>query len=345
MAMMARGLPLVGLVLAALMQLEPARACGELPCAQRNDVQPPDGSVGVPRNTELRVLYFGSRDYYTACEVDLRPMRLVPSTGEPILLTGTAFERASAEQTWMVARHIEPLAADTSYALQLLLGGGVEACSCEGREWTTVAAFTTRSDEDDVRPAFAGLDELRYDNRSISSSDCGESDRVPVSAWYTPAGDMSPGTRYNIYVDGELANRYVDLEQASARGGEIFVDCGSSSLSTATDVPAGAAIEVRAVDLAGNESPPRDPIAVAAVCDDPPDDSGYIDYLDDSGDDGDETIAPAAPDSSAAAASGCALSREPGVASLVLGALPALLVLLRRQRRRARRLPRRASGA
>jgi hypothetical protein len=322
MAMTVRHLPLAGLVLSALVRLEPAWACGELPCAQRHDVQPADGSVGVPRNPELRVLYFGALEYFTDCEVDLRPMRLVPSAGEPILLTGTAFERASAYQTWMVARHVDPLAANTRYALQLLLGDGIEACRCDGREWTTVAAFTTGESEDDEGPAFAGLEAVDYGARTVGSSDCGEGDRVPVSATFTPAGDMSPGMRYNIYVDGEIAKRYVDLEQALARSGEIFVDCGSSSLSTATDVPAGAVIEVRAVDLAGNESAPNDDITIAAVCDD----GGNLDHLDDGREDGAEAAAPAA------AASGCTLSHEPGVAPLALGALAMLLAGLRRRR-------------
>lgn len=340
--MIVRYVPLAGIILSTLVRLAPAWACGALPCAQRDDVQPADGSVGVPRNTELRVLYFGSREYDAACDVDLRPMRLAPGAGEPILLTGVAFERPSAAQTWMIARHVEPLAADTSYALQLLLGGG-EACSCEGREWTTVATFTTGPDEDDAKPAFEGLEEVAYGARASDSSDCGASDRVPVNAGFTPAVDASPGLRYNIYVDGEIANRNVDLEQARQRGGEIFVDCGSASLSTRTDVLPGAALEVRAVDLAGNESAPSQAITLAAVCQDRIDggvDDGFIDdgFIDDGGEI--DAGAPAAPTGPVATASGCALAYQPGVAPLALGALPALVMLRRVRRRRARSSPR-----
>ncbi|HWO12264.1 MAG TPA: hypothetical protein VNN80_22365, partial [Polyangiaceae bacterium] len=163
-------LPALAAAFSVLSQLEPAHACGALPCAQVSDVLPPDASVGVPLNTELRVLYFGSLESDDpACSLDLRQMRLLPSEGEPIDLTGSVLERPGGLQAWVVAEPPEPLAPDTTYALQLQLVGGVETCGCGAREWTTVTTFTTGDADDQEAPTFAGIERVSYGERETSS--------------------------------------------------------------------------------------------------------------------------------------------------------------------------------
>lgn len=271
---LSRHWPVLAAALAAAVHPQPAYACGATPCAQVNEIQPPDASVGVPVNTEIRVLYFGvlSNEYFDpTCDLDLRPLRLLPSIGEPIYLTGTVLPRPEAQQAWVIAKHVEPLAANTSYAVQLLLGPGQDPCRCDGREWATVSSFTSGEAEDHEAPTFAGLDRVDYGERLQGSSPCGgDHDFISIDPELTPASDAAPASRYNVYVNGQIAKRYVeevDPEQYS----ELFVDCGTTSLSLQTAIAPGASLEVRAVDLAGNESLPNTPITIDdAACDQRP---------------------------------------------------------------------------
>jgi hypothetical protein len=332
-------LPALVAAVSLFARVEAALACGALPCAQVNEIQPPEGSVGVPLNTEIRVLYFGGLSPYydgQTCDLDLRPLRLLPNVGDPIYLTGTVLPRPATATAWVIAKHVEPLAANTAFAVQLLLGEGGDPCRCEALEWTTVSSFTSGAAEDHEPPTFTGLDGLEYGERLQGSSDCGGSDLIYVFPELSPVSDDGPAPRYNVYVDGQIAQRYVE-ELDVDQYGEIFVDCGSSSLTTLTAVTPGASVEVRGVDLAGNESPPNTPLTIDATCDTPAIEMAPVAN---GGAAGNAPIVPspisaavtpdtAVPSASSGSSSGCALSRrsasDAGAPSAVM--LAALLLL------------------
>jgi hypothetical protein len=305
----------LALVAPALVYVQPAFACGATPCAQLHDVQPTDGSVGVALDTEIRVLYFGTLDpasQDTSCDVDLRSMRLLPSGGAPIDLSGSWLTQSSVE-AWIVAKPGAPLAANTEYHVQLQLGHGVEVCRCEEREWATVASFTSGSAADEQAPNFAGVPALEYGRRYAEANNCGESNGIPASSEVTAEPESFPGLRYNVYVDGEIARRYVEDLRTGEHSANMFVDCGTTALTTGLALNTGSSVEARAVDLSGNESLPDEPIRIERSC------------------------GATAPERSAysSSASGCALSpRSVSNAGAALGAL--LLVWgLRRKAARA----------
>jgi hypothetical protein len=318
-------LPALVAGLSVFVRVEPALACGMLPCAQLNGIQPPEGSVGVPLNTEVRVLYFGGLSSYAdaqTCDLDLRPIRLLPGTGEPIYLTGTVLPRPATREAWVIAQHVEPLAALTTFAVQILLGEGRDPCRCEALEWTTVSSFTSGTDEDHEAPTFTGLDSLEYGERLQSSNSCGGSDQISVFPEFSPVTDTTPAPSYNIYVDGQIAQRYVE-ELDFGQYGQIVVECGPSALTTLTAVTPGASVEVRGVDLAGNESPPNTPLTIEATCDTPTAEVPEADPVSNGGTTGSPPIVPsptssgapsdtATPSASSASSSGCALSRRSG---------------------------------
>jgi hypothetical protein len=351
-------LPALVAAVCILGRFEPALACGPLPCAQVNGIQPPEGSVGVPLNTEIRVLYFGSLTLYgdsQTCNLDLRPIRLLPDTGEPIYLTGTVLPRPATQEAWTIAKHVAPLAANTVFAVQLLLGEGREPCRCEALEWTTVSSFTSGAAEDHEPPTFAGLDSLEYGERLQGSNDCGGSDLIYVFPEFSHVSDDGPAPRYNIYVDGQIAQRYVE-ELDFDQYGEIFVDCGSSSLTTLTAVTPGASVEVRGVDLAGNESTPNTPLTIDAACDTPTTEVPEADRVANGGTSGSAPIAAsptssadtAVPSVSSMSSSGCALSRrsasDAGAPSAVMfGALLVLFGSRAASRGKRERAPARAT--
>ena len=263
----------LGIASLALIRAGEAFACGALPCGQLNDVLPPDGSVGLPLNTEIRVLYFGELPTLAedpTCEIDLARLRLLPQDAAAIELTASREERAGSAETWAVARPGAPLAANTTYAVQLEMGGGREVCRCDQREWTTVSTFTTGAAADDAPPSFAGVTALSFGARADSSSDCGESRLIPAAPAFTPASDASPALRYNLYVDGAIEKRYVESLTGDPAP-EIYVDCGTAALTTVTLLSPGARLEVRAVDIAGNESAASSPVEVTATCEPNPD--------------------------------------------------------------------------
>lgn len=340
MPSVARCLLAFGVVVPALLDASAAFACGALPCAQINDIQPVDGSTGVALNTELRVLYFGTLEPFSedgACTADVENVRLVPSEGDPIQLQGKLHERASGSETWVVAKPELPLAANTAYALQLQLGQGVDACRCEDREWVTVSSFTSAVDVDRVAPAFAGISALTYGARTMSSTSCGSEDGLLAVPELTAATDDFPGPRYNVYVNGQLANRYLELFTADAQPSSIFVDCGSYGQSPWGRVQPGDSVEVRAIDLAGNESFPNEPIEVDVSC-------GSPDTSGDGAPSPTEPVAEAGTDevlggpglantpSSSRSSPGCALSH--GLGANPSAALAALFMLFAWRRRR-----------
>jgi len=354
------GLP----VLAAawlLFQPDPAQACGATPCLQLNEVQPADGSVGVPRNTELRALYFGTFEYYDEDSdgdhsIDLSPMRLVPSGGEPILLTGTVLERPEAVDAWAVGQHVEALAANTRYELQLPFREFGGFCSDAPLEWHTVSSFTTGSDEDHDAPSFAGIESVGHGERSVGSSTCGTSDVIPLFPQFQRAADDDARTLYNVYVNGQIARRYVDMiATTQITSTTLFVDCGSDTLATNTRLTSGARLELRAVDSAGNESSSTPPITIEASCSEPlpePPEPEVGPVLDPSRED-EPTAGDVPLDSAASNAEGdlegaraesspagrtslgCAIAQAPAATPFAL--LAAVLSLLSRRAARARR--------
>jgi hypothetical protein len=258
----------LAVVVPALVYVQPAFACGPTPCAQLNDVQPTDGSVGVALDTEIRVLYFGTLDpasQDTTCDVDLRSMRLLPNSGAPIELSGSWLMQSGVE-AWIVAKPGTPLAASTEYHVQLQLGHGVDVCGCEEREWTTVASFTSGSAADDEAPGFLGIEALEYGPRYDGDSSCGYYSGIPASSEVTAEPESFPGLRYNVYVDGEIARRYVEDLRTGEHSANMFVDCGTMALTTGLALNTGSSFEVRAVDLSGNESLPKEPIGIEASC-------------------------------------------------------------------------------
>jgi hypothetical protein len=289
--------------------------------------------VGVPRNTQLRALYFGSLEAYdeagSSTAIDVSSMRLVPSAGEPILLTGSLFERPSAWETWAISQPAEPLAADTSYEVQVSLDPR-DTCSAGGSEWTTVSTFTTGADDDHEAPSFAGLDHVSYGERLAGSSDCGDSDGIPVHPEFRRASDSAPATRYNVYVGGDIAQPYVDLDASrELANAAIFVDCGSTSLHTNTAVAPGDLLELRAVDLAGNESPSNQAVSVEASCAPLPAETPATGPRRVPADEpaSSDAIPPAT-----AAAAGCTLAHQRGAAPAPMLMLAVALSWLRRRR-------------
>jgi len=246
-----------------------AAACGALGCANVQEVTPRDEYA--PLNTEIRVLYFGTLEVSAeaiGCDLDLAQLRLVPSGGEPIDIQGTMHLRPSAAQGWAVAKPPAPLAPHTVYEVQAQLGGGLEACSCEDREWTTLSTFTTLGGEDHVAPEFAGTQALTHGDPQIGAHACGSYDYVPTlpANGFQYAHDEQSSVRYNVYVGGRLEKSFVQHLDDTSGGAELLVDCGSSTLMTTTRLLPNSSVEIRAVDLAGNESAPTEPIDVPDLC-------------------------------------------------------------------------------
>lgn len=169
--------------------------------------------------------------------------------------------------SWVTARVDAPLVPYVTYALQVLMAAdGPNMCSCEGRDWTTVTEFTVGPDEDHRAPSFEGLDGLSYDDPP-SPGPCGGSDDVPVVARFHPGSDDSRDElRYDIYVDGELMQRFVPFEPGYALPDHALVlDC-ADFYGGADRVPPGGMLEIRAVDVAGNESAQHGAVRLASSC-------------------------------------------------------------------------------
>ena len=246
---------------------ERADACGALPCAQLQEVQPADGARLVPQNPEIRVLYFGSLETSgSTCDLGLRQLRLVPSGGEPLDLAGTTLFRPSAAEAWVVATPPEALLPDTEYVVQTQLSPGRDACRCDDREWTTLSTFITGSSEDHEAPAFGGLISLQYGPHLIGESSCGRTDAIEVRPTLAESIGESADLRYNIYVEGRIERRFVRFLDDPASVAEIYVDCGSNALTFQSRSSPNSYIEIRAVDSAGNESAPTMPVSIRADC-------------------------------------------------------------------------------
>ncbi len=252
-----------------LLSSEKAFACGSLPCAIVQEVQPADGSSNVPLDPELRVRYFGALDEHSVneCGEHLARIRLWSEGAESSLeLEGeleTWRERAS---TWLVVKPSEPLLPNTVYRLELNVALGNFACSCEG-EWTTLSSFTTGAALDTEDPEFDGVSGLDFGERQMGSSDCGTQDLIPLLPELASANDDFPDVRYNLYVDGVLASPYLKATFANQEGApEVYLSCGTSALIDATLVEPGSSLELRAVDQSGKESSPKGQVRVPDRC-------------------------------------------------------------------------------
>jgi hypothetical protein len=195
-------------------------------------------------------------------------MRLLPATGEPLPLRGELLLQAQSSEGWVVAKPAPPLLANMEYELQLEFGAGEDICRCDGREWVTVSTFTSGDSLDDQAPTFSGVTGFTYGSRADDSNNCGSQIGMPAVPSFVPAKDDLPAPRYNLYVDGQLTRRYA-AGLGSAAQPEIYLDCGWSALTTATLLLPGDRLEVRAVDLAGNESASNQALAVNANCSEP----------------------------------------------------------------------------
>lgn len=253
----------------------PAGACGATPFAERKEVLPSDGSTGVPTNTELRVLYFGSLDPgEEGCLAALDAFRLVAEGGTVLDLTATRHDEGTSE-AWFVARPDASLSPDTAYELQVNLAERFHYV-CPAPAWTTVSRFTTGSGADADPPEFGGATAVTVGDYVDSENTCGNYLGFPLDVELASARDDAPDLRYVVYADGERVARSLrDLDS-------LFVDCGVTMVTTSRLLEPGAAIEVRAVDLAGNESSAGTALTVDATCDaEPPDalpgDSGASD--------------------------------------------------------------------
>jgi hypothetical protein len=249
---------------AIVVPAETAAACGSLPYAFVEDVQPADGAAGVPRNTELRIRFFGAVDAAPLeCSTNLTRLRLTPEGGSPRELDGELRAWPGRAEGWLVVKPPEPLLPETKYELELHAVRD-DACAFEG-DWTRLSSFETDSASDVRAPRLTGSPQLSYGDRETGTTNCGTTDGVPVVTVLGLDDDFQ-GARYNVYVDGELAGPYRDGVTASGEGAEIYVNCGTTALSTAIQVAPGARIEIRAVDIAGNESAPGEALSVPDKC-------------------------------------------------------------------------------
>ncbi|HVZ32602.1 MAG TPA: hypothetical protein VG963_09260 [Polyangiaceae bacterium] len=259
----ALALPLPAACLAALVYSSPALACGATPCSELQDAQPNDADGPVPLNTELRVLYFGTLqgDAGGACDLALTHLRLVPRNGSAIDLEGTLFADPSAQHVWVTAKPAEQLLPNTSYTLQVEEGLTAGSCSCGEDVWVKATSFTTGLEPHVGAPEFSGLNRLRSGTPGQGfTGGCTETNVVPVTLELGMPETRS-GLRYDIYVDGVLRQRYV----SPSSPGQIETQCTTASGSGAL-LDGGSQVEVRAVDLAGNESAAHAPLKLTATC-------------------------------------------------------------------------------
>jgi hypothetical protein len=249
-----RRAPLLALATVCALQADPrdARACSPQDCATFTTALPADGSTGVALNSELRVRYAGSGRDVDSQAWDLTAVRLVAVDGDARQLSAARLAGRDSSEWWMVARPAETLAAGTEYELQVLLGRGAGACDAQ-RDWTTVSRFTTGSSVDEGTPVFEGITRLSYGARRHLGDVCGDSDTIAIVPELARVQDESVLTHYNVYVDGEVRDRFLPSMETQA-GSALNIDC--SLAATRLSILPGSALEVRAVDLAGNESAP-----------------------------------------------------------------------------------------
>lgn len=272
----ANGVLLLGVACAVFGYGTHADACGATDCSETLDVLPADGSANVPLNSNVRVRVHD-------CGVALGAVRLQPPTGAAIVLSGEVLQGSIYGDGWFIGAASEQLAPNTRYEVQRRLEPA-ENPAGKGSEWFTVSSFDTGASADHEAPSFAGITALAYGDTVRHWSDqCGSSrDVVEVeprfeAATDTPAvspgvtagrardGVESPALRYNVYLDGVLAVPYF-MDLLHDPWGEIVVDCAAQQLQIDSVITTASTIEVRAVDLAGNESPAHPALALDLTC-------------------------------------------------------------------------------
>jgi hypothetical protein len=234
------------------------------------DVLPKDGASKLPVNSELRVLYVGTLQPSLEgndCDIDLTRLRLLSDDGVSRELHGS-FE-SSADGAWLVAKTEESLAPDSTYQLQLELGADAEPCSCEERQWTTVSTFSTGANADLERPLFYGVKSISYGPLGEFFQGCSLFKGLYGSPEIDAATDSSSGIRYNLYIDGAVSRQFLEEDSAHGASLDFFVFCPVQGSTEGLVPQPGAKIEVRAIDIAGNESLPTDPLEVTAGCEPP----------------------------------------------------------------------------
>jgi hypothetical protein len=249
-------MPILLFCCAVMARTTGAQACGSIGCGDVRDVQPADGAVDVPLNAELRVRYFGSM--VSSCRESPTQVQLSPNgtTGARIE-SGTVLSFPDRAEDWLIVKPKVSLLPDTRYVLSVR---GLEG------DWERVSAFTTGSESDLEAPELTPVSALSFLPRNTSSTDCGHTDVVPFVPKPAVASDASGDTRYNVYVDDELTGPYRDSLEQDQDGAELYVDCGTEALFTGVLIQPGSHLEIRAVDLAGNESPPGDSVRVLDRC-------------------------------------------------------------------------------
>jgi hypothetical protein len=208
-------------------------------------------------NSQIRIQILGNLQPHDElgrpCEAPVTAMRLVAGSGEVVDLSAK-IEPQPPFFLWLVARP-SVLSPDMHYELQLKLDAQGSACACSDSAWRTVSEFTTGSSMDVEAPTYAGLSALKYAS-SYAGNNCGDLPGVHFQPASSEPDDASPGVRYNIYTDGMLSERYAsDLEQ------RFRIGCGAMESR-----PEKVRFEVRAVDLAGNESLPGSEVALDTPC-------------------------------------------------------------------------------
>lgn len=252
-----------------LLASEKAIACGSLPCAIVQEVQPADASSNVPLDAELRVRYFGAgaprESSVNECGERLALIRLWADGAEsPLELEGALETWGERASTWLVVKPSEPLLPNTSYRIELDVGLG--NCSCEAN-WTSLSSFTTGTALDASDPEFDGFSGIDFGDRQVASNNCGNQDVFPLRPELEPASDDFPGVRYNLYVNGALASPYLKDAFTNREGApEVYLNCGTTALIDATLVEPGSNLEIRAVDQSGKESSPQSPLRVPDRC-------------------------------------------------------------------------------
>jgi hypothetical protein len=259
-------IPIILFCCASLARAADAQACGPLGCGEVRDVQPADGTDEVPLNTEIRIRYFGATNL--SCRENPTMVWLAPDFLEPHIEIGTILSFPDRAEAWLVVKPRMSLLPDTRYGLAV---GKTESDDGGRSEWEWIAEFTTASEDDLEAPEITPVSQLSFLPRNTASTECGDSDVVPFVPRPKPViTDSSRDTRYNVYVDEELVGPYRDSLELDRDGAELYLDCGTSALFTGVLIEPGSRVEIRAVDVAGNESPEGDSLQVPDRCNENP---------------------------------------------------------------------------
>src|SRR3954470_23476319 len=129
-----------------------------------------------------------------------------------------------------------------------------------------MATFATGANRDGEAPSFSGVRAVSPGAIGEWINECGNLGTLkPAVLQFDAASDGSPGVSYDVYVDGMIAERYVESSTgpAGAQGVDVYCDIAQATL---TGGITGVDMERRAVDIAGNESAAQAPIAVSTLC-------------------------------------------------------------------------------